>query len=342
VAKRRSTLGDLAENLGLSANTVSRALTGKDGVSPRTRALVRDEATRIGYVASRVGEGDTAASRVIALTIPSSTHTFSAELIGAIEAGARAGGFSLDLFITEESETEEQSIASAIVEAGVAGAIVIPVQGEHEPWTRVRAAGVPIVAVSRDIPGLDCDFVGADSGVGEYAAVRHLLSQGCRSIVFFEEDLRISTIDNRRVGFQSALAEVDGAAGRRVAVPTRRFETSRTAWRAEEAYRACLDVLDSGEPFDAITTGDDDFALGVARALAERGVRVPEDVRMVGYGDHPYAAWITPSLSSIRLPSRLIGELAVALLLQRVSGDRSAPVRRLLRPELVVRESSAR
>ncbi|HWD62323.1 MAG TPA: LacI family DNA-binding transcriptional regulator, partial [Humibacter sp.] len=266
----RSTLAELADNLGLSVNTVSRALTGKDGVSGRTRDLVREEAARIGYVTRRSFDPTARTSRVIALTIPSPTHTFSAELLAAIETGTRAAGYSLDLFTTEESELEEDDIAGTIAEADVAGAIVIPVQGADAPWTRVRAAGVPLVVVSRALDDLEADFVGVDSEAGEYAAVRHLLNQGCRSLVFLEEDLQISTIEERRRGFDAALAEHPGASGQRVLVPTRRFESGRTNWRAQEAYRAFLDVLDRGVEPDGVTTGDDDFALGVMRALADR------------------------------------------------------------------------
>ncbi|WP_329369712.1 LacI family transcriptional regulator [Streptomyces sp. NBC_00669] len=344
---RRSTLSDLAENLGLSVNTVSRALRGKDGVGTRTRDLVLEEAVRIGYItpgASRPGTEDAPSarsrSRTIGLTIPSSTHVFASELIGAIEAGARAAGYSLDLFVTEESASQETGIATQITDAGLAGAVVIPVQGERDPWARVRAEGIPVVAVSREIDQLSCDFVGVDSEAGEYAAVRHLLSRGARSIVSFEEDLAISTIANRQRGFARALAEVAGTTSRTVPVPSRRFETGESDWRPEEAYRACREFLDTDTAFDAVTVGDDYFALGVARALAERGIRVPDDVRMVGYGDHAYSAWMRPSLSSVRLPTRLIGELAVSLVLQRVAGETSPPVRRLIKPELVVRESS--
>ena len=339
---RRTTLNDLAATLGLSANTVSRALAGKDGVSRRTRALVLEEARRTGYLPTGEPNNPQSAdhSRTIAVTIPSATHVFSSELIGAIEAGARSAGYSLDVFTTEESEAVEESIARTIADNRLAGAIIIPVQQRSEPWLGLAAAGVPLVAVSREAPGLDCDFVTADNQAGAYAAVRHLLAEGCRTIVQFEEDLSISTISDRRRGFDRAIAEVPDVATQSILVPTRRFETSEPRWRATEAHRACLAFLDRREDFDAIVTGDDYFALGALNALAERGLRVPEDVRLVGYGDHPYSGWLNPSLSSVRLPTQLIGELAVSLLLQRVAGDSGQPVRRLIRPELIIRGSS--
>lgn len=338
---RRTTLGDLAAQLGLSVNTVSRALAGKDGVSERTRALVLDEARRAGYVATpEPATAGRVRSRTVAVTIPSATHLFSSELIGAIEAGARAAGYSLDVFTTEESEHQEQQIARRMIENDLAGAIVIPVQDRTAPWDEVLAAGIPLVLASREVPALPCDFVTVDNTAGAYAAVRHLLAQGCRSIVQFEEDLAISTIDHRRDGYARAMAEVPDAVAHTILVPTRRFESAEPRWRATEAHRAALALLDRKLDFDAMVAGDDYFALGALAALTERGVRVPQDVRLAGYGDHPYSQWLNPPLTSVRIPARLIGELAVSLLLQRIAGETGPPVRRLIKPELLTRRSS--
>ena len=342
---KRTTLHDLAQGLGLSANTVSRALAGKDGVSDRTRALVLAEARRTGYLPSDDAVDRAAPrSRTVAVTIPSATHVFSSELIGAIEAGARSSGYSLDVFTTGESVQQEQEIAQTIIDHDLAGAIVIPVQGAREPWASVVASGRPVVAASREIADLDCDYVTADNEAGSYAAVRHLLAHGCRRIVQFEEDLQISTINSRRAGFERAMAEHPDASAQTILVPTRRYEKAEPHWRSAEAHRSCLGFLDRADErdigFDAIVTGDDYFALGALAALRERGIAVPDDVELIGYGDHPYAAWLDPTLSTVRLPSQLIGELAVSLLLQRIAGESGPAVRRLVKPELIIRRSS--
>ena len=339
--ERRTTLNDLAAGLRLSANTVSRALAGKDGVSERTRVLVLEEARRTGYLAAPdQPRRPEAGVRRIAVTIPSATHQFSSELLGAVEEGARAASCTLDLFTTDESDAQERDIAAAVAAGQLAGVIVIPVQGREGTWAPLVSSGFPVVAVSREIAGLGVDLVAADNEGGAYAATRHLLAQGCRQVVQFEEDLSISTIDQRRRGFAQAMAGVPGSSSETILVPTRRFEAAEPRWRATEAYGACLGLLASGRPFDGVTVGDDYFALGVLRALAEHGVRVPEDVRVIGYGDHPYAPWTTPALSSVRVPAGLIGEAAVSLLLQRIAGDSGEPVRRFMKTELVIRASS--
>ena len=125
-------------------------------------------------------------------------------------------------------------------------------------------------------------------------------------------------------------------------IPTRRFESRTSPWQLEEAYRAVSALVESGAAVDAMLFEDDYHSLGALRALAERGVRVPEDVMVIGYGDHPYAAYLQPSLTSVSVPFGLIAEAAVALLLRRIAGDRTPPVHRLLPAELIVRESTVR
>jgi LacI family transcriptional regulator len=333
---RRPTLNDLSESLGLSANTVSRALTGKDGVSQRTRELVLQEAQRIGYTASHRAAP---ASRDIALVVTSATNVFISQLITAIEAACRAADYSIVLHITEESAEQEEHIIKAMLASQHAGAIVIPVQADGDPWRRV-AARMPIVSVAREIPGLDCDTVGVDARSAMYAATRHMLGAGARSVLMLEEDRENSTVAARLEGFEQAIAEEPDAVAHVARLPARHFESSLAPWQAEEAFRRFLEVLDEETDFDGVLVADDYYALGVMAALKERGLSVPDDVLLMGYGNHAYSGYTTPSLSTIGIPATLIGEIAVSLLIQRINGD-VGPVRhRLVKTELVLREST--
>ncbi|MGP5671009.1 LacI family DNA-binding transcriptional regulator [Brachybacterium alimentarium] len=335
---RRHTLDDLASSLGLSANTVSRALRGKDGVGEATRQRVLDEAERVGYTTPRAGSTAPHLDAV-ALCIPSLTHPFASEVAAAIETGVRAAGCALEVFATNEDPQQEERIAQQLLDSRPGGVITIPVHAQSSCWQRVGETGTPVVTVSRELDCVECDFIGVDSEHGAYVATRHLLGDGASSILYLDEELAIGTIAARRRGFERAMDPAESRAQVRM-IPTRRYENAGSQWRAQEGYRACLDALRGGDEFDAVLCGDDFFALGAMRALAENGRRVPEDVRVVGYGDLPFAEWLTPSLSSVALPVRLIGELAVANVLQRIGGSISAPSRRLIRAELVVRSSS--
>jgi|GEM_PF-2434202 len=336
---RRPTLDDLASALGLSANTVSRALSGKDGVSRRTRELVTKEAVRIGYVASPSAPS---ASRTIALTVTSASNAFITDLIGSIEAACRTAGHPIVLRITEESRDQEASAIESMLSEGHAGAIVIPVQGDGDLWTPLRNSTMPIVALAREIPTVTSDFVGVDHHAAMYSATRHLLSSGARSVLLLDEDLETTTVAERRRGFEEAILDYPDARGEIVQVPARRFESSLEPWQPEEAHRRCLEVFDRGTDVDAIMLADDYYALGALRAAKERGISVPDDLLIMGYGDHAFSSYLTPALSSVDLSSRLVGEIAVSMLLQRIAGSDGPPVHRLVKPTLSIRESSVR
>jgi LacI family transcriptional regulator len=340
-ARERPTLRDVADALGLSVNTVSRALAGRDAVSEQTRALVRAEARRLGYVPNAMARSLALGSAMaFGLVITNPSNPFYATLISSIERAGRARGYSLVLLASEESAEVEDGLAEQLLRWGVDGAIVVPVQQGAAPWERLRAAGLPLVLVNRDLTTLDCDFVGVDYRDGAYRAARHLLDAGAVQVHLFEEDLPISPVDDRIAGFRAALAERGMTDDTIVKVPTRRQRSSALPWQPDDAYRLAQGLTPRLAPRSAIMVGNDYFALGVYRALREAGRAVPHDVAVIGYGDHPFSPYLDPALSSVRLPTTEIGNTAVNLLVQRL-GDTATPPRKIrLKPTLVVRDSS--
>jgi LacI family transcriptional regulator len=323
---RRARLKDIAATLGLSVNTVSRALAGKDAVSEQTRSLIQDEAERQGYVPNAMARSLVMGSAMaLGLVITNPSNPFYTTLISAIEQHARLHGYSLMLMVSEESLDNEQRAANALLRWGVDGAIVVPVQQGAEHWRGVRASGMPLVLVNRDLPELDCDFVGIDFEASAYRATCHLLDSGVTSVVLLEEDLPVSSVENRIVGFRRALCERGVKAETIVRVPTRRRESSALPWDPEDAYHLAQVVIREVEPGAAIMVGSDYFALGVYRALLDAGREIPRQIAVMGYGDHPFAAYLQPPLSSVQLPSTEIGATAVNLLLSRVTGEHRSP-----------------
>ena len=342
---RRATLRDIATALGLSVNTVSRALGDKDSVSPKTRAAVQAEAARIGYVPNTLARSLVLGSAMtLGLVITNPSNPFYAQLIRSIELRVRAQGYSLLLLVTDESAENEQRATEALLRSAVDGAVVVPVQAEWDHWRRVRDAGIPLVFVNRDVPELDCDMVGVDNERGSYEATSHLIAGGARRLLVLEEDLPITTTADRVAGFRRAMSD----AGLKVsddsirAVPTKRYDSLALPWQPEEAYRFARTLVSEGNHPDGIVTGNDYFALGLLRVLAELGLEVPGDVAVTGYGDHPYAGYLQTPLTTVRLPAAEVGTTAVDLLLQRLRSTVSErPRKTLIRPELVVRASTA-
>ncbi|WP_199432724.1 LacI family DNA-binding transcriptional regulator [Qaidamihabitans albus] len=345
VESRRVTLKDIARSLGVSVNTVSRALTGKDSVGEETRARIKAEADRLGYVPNSMARSLVLGSAMtLGLVITNPSNPFYAQLISTIEQRGRVHGYSLMLLVTEESPEGDQAAAETLLRWGVDGALVVPVQGDGEHWDRLNESGVPLVCLNRDFPALDLDFIGVDYEHGAYEAARHLIDGGARRLCLLEEDLPISPVADRTAGFRRALADSGIAPGADpvLSVPTRRRESLALPWEPADAYRLAQEIVHGGDLPDAIMVGNDYFALGVYRALNEAGLRVPGDVLVGGFGDHPFAAYLNPPLTTVRLPAADIGTTAVDLLLRRVKGrdDQEPTEKRRLRSELVERASS--
>lgn len=342
---QRTTLHDVAKSVGLSVNTVSRALAGKSAVSSETRARIVAEAERQGYVPNSMARSLVLGSAMtIGVVITNPSNPFYARLISAIEQRGRHLGYSLLLMVSEENLDNERRAVDSMMRWGVDGAVVVPVQTEVGHWQRLISAGTEVVLINRDVPELDCDLVGIDYEQSAFDATIHLLDAGVEQMYLLEEDLEISTVTARLDGFRRAVKRrrVPARAVRVLRVPTRRNDSSTLPWEAAEAYQIARDLVGELPSRSGILVGNDYFALGVYRALAEAGRRVSADVAVVGFGDHPFSAYLDPALTSVRLPAEQVGTAAVDQLIVRLArrGTTGEPIKVRFASELIVRASS--
>lgn len=345
--QRRPTLQDIADTIGVTANTVSRALNDMPGVSVGTRERVKAEAKRIGYLPNANARSLVLGSRrAIGMVVTNISNPFFAELVGKIELEATTAGYTVQLFLSDESPEREEEAVDAALNSGVDGLIGVPVQGHSNPWLRVTRAGVPLVLVSREMPELAVDLFSAENELGMYKSASALLDLGARHPVLVEEDLPITTIQHRIEGFRRALRDHGMPVDERriVLVPSRR--SSRGAalpWQASDAQQLASDLLERGRPVDAFVVGNDFFALGIYRALREHGLSVPRDAMVMGWGNYPFTLFMEPPLSTLVLPTDEIARGAVARLLARLDGTAMPGiVTERFEPELVLRGSTAR
>lgn len=340
---QRVTLRDVAERLGLSANTVSRALAGKDQVSEHTRTMVRAEAERLGYVPnSHARSLVSGTTMVVGLVITNPSNPFYAALISAVERQCRAVGYSVLLLVTEDSADNEERAVQQLLRFGVDGVLGIATESRPGVWNRLTEANIPVVQLSRDLPGSGLDFVGIDVERTVADAVVRVAGPGTRRVWLLEEDLRISTIAARVAGFQRALERLGIGPERALVlkVPTRRTRGASLPWRPDDAYGLAANLITRDNHPDLVVTGSDYFALGVYRAVRECGLAVPGDVRVLGYGDHPFAAYLQPALTTIGLPADELGATGVELLMRRINGDALGRSITRLPAELVERGST--
>lgn len=305
---------DIATRSGASIATVSRVINGSGYVSPATRARIEaviaetDYRPNAGAASMRRGK-----SRMVGVLLPALDVKFFGILGHVIEQALFARGYHAFICCSLESPQREQDYVAAMLAQRVEGVIIASVTSDTAAAARLTAAGVPIVAVDRAIAG--AVTVKADHHAGGRLMARHLLGLGHRRIAVIGAPEHSAPVQERLAGVTATLAEAGLAA---VAVRLGR----------EHRFEACRDLaaalLAEGTMADAVIGLTDLAALGAIHALHARGIRVPEDVSVIGFDDMPMARYVLPQLTTVAQPIREIGALAVEQMVRLMTGQQTS------------------
>jgi LacI family transcriptional regulator len=260
-------------------------------------------------------------------------NPFFAPMVSAIETVAAKRGFLVVIGESGRDEEGERRYVERFQQLRIGGIIVTPVTPRVGHLAAARAGGTPVVVMARRWE--DGDYVTADNVEGGRLVARHLLASGhCRIGLVRSEEPDNTAVQGRVLGFREDLM----SAG--ITVPDEwDFRTQRTL--IEDGMEAADRVLALSDRPSALFVTTDRKAMGVIHRLLERGLRVPEDIAVVGYDDIPYAACAQVPLTTVAIPMRRMGELAAEILFDRLDGaGPSEPRQVLLLPELVIRASS--
>lgn len=323
---------DVAALAGVSLKTVSRVINDEPGVKDEIRTRVSAAADRLDYRHNRGASNlrrSSGRTGSIGALVQDVSNSFSASLLRALEDSARARGNAVLAASLDEEEARERALVNSLVERRVDGLVIIPATSRQDYLAGDLRAGLPVVFVDRKPAGVDADSVSVDNVEGGLLATNHLLAQGHRRIAAILDNISIPTAEQRRRGYFKAHA------ARGVSPDPDLVVTEvRDASHAQEAADRLLALPD---PPTAFFAGRNVISLGVARALAARGLR--HSVAVVGFDDFPMADLLEPPLTVIRQDVTRIGRLAAELLFARIDGDTSAPTHVVLEPTLVCRGS---
>jgi len=298
---------DIAAACGVSPGAVSRALKGQPGLREETRLRIIAVAEQQGYDFSRLRSDKI--KRVLFLL--HRQHNIS-----------RAMPFYSPLFLGLESSCREQGIALSFLSIGPGGFF------EPELLALLGQLKLPMALIDLWAPGLPC--INPDNLQGGYLATRHLLEQGRTRIAFLASTLSHYSIHQREKGYRKALYEA------RLLMPPEYEAIAPPQLDTERSLlQAVNELLELAQPPDAIFAYNDATALLVLQACTQRGLRVPEDIAIVGFDDIETAAWSQPALTTIAVDKERLGREALAMLL---AGE--PPVNTLLPVKLVIRGSS--
>jgi LacI family transcriptional regulator len=334
---RRATLASVAASAGVSVATVSKVLNGRNDVAPATRALVQDLLHEHDYVARRAKP---ALSPAIELFFHGQLNAYHTEVLqGVVEAGAEAG---VAVVVSMRPRGQRRSGANRpaawareLATAGRQAAIVVTSELADADLTALTRARIPVVVIDPlNLPSARVTSVGSTNFAGGVAATRYLLDLGHRRIAYLGGPAAAACNQARVHGYRGAMEAVGAP------VPDEYVRTGRFSY--EHGIAGGAAVLDLPEPPTAVFAGSDETALGVIEAARGRGLRIPEDLSVVGFDDTPVARLAAPPLTTVRQPLREMGAVAVRTALRLAAGERVDSHHVELATELVVRRSTAR
>jgi DNA-binding LacI/PurR family transcriptional regulator len=322
---------DVARLAGVSHQTVSRVLNDHPNVREQTRNRVRAAITELGYRPNRAARAlVTGRTQVIGVVAQNSTLYGPASLLAAFEQAAAEAGFSVS--VGSVSVLDRHSIGRAVeqhLDQRVAGIVVIaPVASANEALDHLPA-DVPLVTIDGD-PSRPAALVTVDQVAGARDATKFLLDAGHRTVWHVSGPADWFDSMGRVEGWRAALTE--GGAE----IPP----VVSADWTAASGFQAGQ-MLARMPEVTAIFAANDHLALGILRAMSERGRRVPEDVSVVGFDDVPEAAYFIPPLTTIRPDFAAVARTTLAMLLGQIESGTVTAERRSIAPELVVRHSVA-
>ena len=326
---------DVAALAGVSVGTVSNVLNNPQKVSEETAARVQRAIEMLGFVRNDVARHLRAGhSRTIGLVVLDLSNPFFTSLARGAEEAAERANCALLVGNSDQSNRRENSYLDLFDEQRMRGVLISPAGDVSARLRRLRDRGTPAVLVDRHSGLDDYSSVSVDDVAGGRLAARHLIDQGARRLCFVGGPFEITQVADRHQGAAQAVRETPGISMEVLTMP------QLTVLQGRAAGEAIRNRPRSEWP-DAIFAANDLLAVGVLQAFVVSGVRVPEDILLMGYDDIDFASSAMVPITSIRQPSALIGETAVELVLEEAREGSPTGRQVVFQPEIVVRGSTA-
>ncbi|MGW0809287.1 LacI family DNA-binding transcriptional regulator [Nonomuraea sp. NPDC002799] len=326
---RRATLATVAASAGVSVATVSKVLNGRSDVAPATRSLVESLLRQHDYVAPSPRRGE----ETVEVQFDADLNAYSLEIIqGAVAAGAEAG---VGVVVSISRDTRRATTwARDLVAAGRRALIAVTGELTSGQLAALSRARLPVVLIDPlNLPRTRMTSIGSTNFTGGLAATQHLLSLGHRRIAYIGGPATASCNQARLHGYRAAM-EAEGAPVPPGYVQARHF-------RYHEGVVGGAAVLDLPRAPTAIFAGCDEIGLGIMEAARARGLRIPEDLSIVGFDDTHIARMASPPLTTVRQPLREMGGVALRTALRLAAGEKIDSHHVELATELIVRGSTA-
>lgn len=336
VNKHRTSLKDLARELGVSIATVSRALRSSPEIGQDMQMKVKELAKRLNYRPNPFAQSlRKEAPRVIGVVVPNLVTHYYAAVLDGIEDEARKEGYSVISANTHEDTDAEIRAIDNFISLHVEGIIACLSQNttDYSHFEEISNMGIPLVFFGRTCLTDRFSSVTANGDEAAFQATQHLIDTGSRRIAFIGGPNHLDMVKRRKHGYLEALRE------NRIAIDRNLVACEKIDY--QWAMDATTRLLQQEDRPDAILAFNDIITFAAFTAIKQQGLRIPEDVALIGFTDDVHAQYVTPRMSAIEDQSHQMGQTACQLLLKTISGD-SKIYRKIVPQKLVIRETSAR
>ena len=336
--QHRTSLKDLAHELGVSIATVSRALRSSPEIGKEMQDRVKELAKRLNYRPNPFAQSlRKEAPKIIGVVVPNLVTHYYAAVLDGIEAEARREGYSVISANSHERFEDEALVIDNFIGMHVEGIVACLAQTttDYSHFEQLADMGIPLVFFGRTCMTDRFSSVTANGDEAAQIATQHLIDTGSRRIAFIGGPNHLDMVRRRKHGYLEALRE-------------NRIPIDRTLVACEKIdYQWALDTttrllsLPVGERPDAILAFNDIITFAAFTAIKQQGLSIPEDVALIGFTDDVHAQYVTPRMSAIEDQSHLMGQTACQLLLKNIGGD-TRIYRKIVPQQLVIRDTSAR
>lgn len=333
-AKSAADLKAVASLAGVSIATVSRVLNGDPVVKEETRLAVQKAIKTSGYQPNRVAQrlrSTAKTKKLIGLLIPDIQNPFYVDVIRGIEEYAYANGSAVVIGNFSQDPKKEKLYIDILRSEFVDGFIVAPSNGKDQYVEELINEGHAVVCIDRGLTNLPVDVVKSDNEEGAFKAIEHLIKAGHRRIAHIAGDPAIPTTQERIAGYR--------AAHQQYGIPVEETLIRGRESNFKSGVELTGEILSLPQPPTAFFTGNNLLTLGALETILKKGLKVPEQIAIVGFDDVYWATSLNPPLTAVRQHGVEMGQRAIELLYQRILHPGRLPANVIIKTELMVRKS---
>jgi LacI family transcriptional regulator len=332
--KKNVTIKDIAREVGVHHTTVSLALRNSPSIKEETRKKVWDKAREMGYRPNRLAQGfRNRRSHTIGVLVPNIQHHFFARFISEVSEKANQAGYSVMVFQSNEKLKAEKNNVEALADNRVAGVIASiskeTIEGKH--FETFNQEGIPLVFFDRVPHREKISKVVVDNFQGAYEAVSQMISNGRKRVAFITGSSHMNVYHDRLKGYQQALADNGFLFNEKLLVIGDFY--------MDDGIRGAKQLMALTEKPDAILAVGDDVAIGAIKYLKGIGIKVPDEVAVIGFDNDPMGMAIDPELTTVEQPVEQMAEAALQILLEEINSNENRGVEKVLSPRILKRKS---